>query len=136
MMMDDELLTVACMPGLSHGSFRLYAILRGVEEQLVRATQDQVVKGSRGNYFPVTLSGLRRLHPGTAKKVAGYTTLIKQVAELRAFDLLETRAAMPRNEPDLPVLVKLLRPKKPHAWISADGNSVKVADVHRLVELQ
>lgn len=122
--MDNELLAVACMPGLSHGSFRLYTILMEVE-------RGQEV---RGKFFPVTLLGLQKVHPGTSGKVAGFTTIIKQVSELRQLRLLETRAPMPRNEPELPILVRLIHvDPEMHRWVATDGSELQVRDVGRTV---
>lgn len=125
--MDDELLAVACTPGISHAAFRLYAILLGVERR----------KGARGNYFPVTLLGLQKLHPGTSEKVAGFTTIIKQVAELRQHKLVVTRAAMPRNEPNLPILLKVqhVDPEQ-YRWRTTSGPWASLDEVPTMIEMQ
>jgi hypothetical protein len=131
--MDDELLAVACMPGLSHGSFRLYAILAGVARQ----------RGARDAYFPVTLTGLKKIHPGTAERVAGDMTIIKQVAELRQRNLLTTgsvalerQASLHRNKPDTPILVKLHYPNSSQSWEATDGSRLNVSTVQQVVELR
>lgn len=122
-----ELMSLACMPGLSHASFRLFVILLGVEAQ----------KGAQGNYFPVTLLGLQRVHPGIAEKVAGFSTITKQVMELRSHGLLDIRASMPRNEPNLPILVRLRR-RDPglDGWTATDGTKITAGDVQDLIGLQ
>jgi hypothetical protein len=132
----DELLTVACTPGLSHGSFRLYVILAAVARK----------RGSRGKFFPVTLNGLQRVHPGTAGKEAGVTTIFKQINELKMEGLLHMRATLYRSEPDLPVLVKVLYPKASNAgagsktsqltWEATDGSRLTASDVGRVIEMQ
>lgn len=94
----DRVLAAAMTPDISHGAIRLYVILDGAARQ-AEATDE---------YFPVTLEGLMGLHPGIAGRGAGATTVIKQVAELRRHSLIDTRAAIHRNEPRKPVLVKLL----------------------------
>lgn len=124
-LMDDDILSVACAPGLSNSAFRLYVILLGVERQ----------KEAHGIFFPITLTGLKKVHPGTAERGAGITTIIKQVAELRRRGLLELRAALHRNQPDLPVLVKVLRPAS-RAWKSTDGSVLQVKDVELVVGMQ
>lgn len=97
----DPVLAAACMPGLSHGAFRLYAILAGAAPQ--RKAED--------GYFPVTLKGLLKLHPGIGGREAGPTTVIKQAAELTRHDLIAMASSLHRNSPELPVLVKVLEPK-------------------------
>jgi hypothetical protein len=86
------------MPGLSHGAFRLYVILAGAAAQ----------RSAEGDYFPVTLKGLLRLHPGIAGRCAGTTTVLKQMAELQRRGLILMDSALHRNEPELPVRVKVL----------------------------
>lgn len=94
-------LTAALMPNIPHGAFRLYVILDGAAKQA----------NAEDEYFPVTLEGLIRLHPGIAGRSAGATTIIKQVAALRGAGLLNVRAAIHRNEPRQPVLMKVMKPK-------------------------
>lgn len=94
-------LTAALMPNIPHGAFRLYVILDGAAKQA----------NAEGEYFPVTLEGLIRLHPGIAGRSAGATTIIKQVAALRGAGLLDVRAAIHRNEPRQPVLMKVMKPE-------------------------
>lgn len=96
------MLAVACMPGLSHGAFRLYVILAGAARQ----------QGAEDDYFPVTLKGLLAVHPGIAGRSAGATTVLKQVAELRRHELVAMRPALHRNEPELPVLMRVLYPPR------------------------
>ncbi len=96
----DRVLAAALTPNLPHGAFRLYAILDAASREADAVDE----------YFPVTLEGLMRLHPGIAGRNAGATTIIKQIAALRGAGLLDTRAAMHRNEPTMPVLVKLFAP--------------------------
>lgn len=123
--MDDELLAVACMPGLSHGACRLYLILAGASRRA----------GERGAFFPVTLAGLARIHPGTADKRAGLSTIIKQVAELRRKKLIEMRSALHRNQPTLPVFMKVLYPEALR-WRAADGSDVAPGDIPSVVGQQ
>lgn len=99
----DRVLAAALMPGLPHGAFRLYAILDAASHEA----------NAENEYFPVTLEGLMALHPGIAGRGAGATTVIKQVAALRRHNLLETRAAIHRTEPRMPVLVRVLAPSEP-----------------------
>ncbi|AXH66210.1 hypothetical protein SEA_SATIS_49 [Streptomyces phage Satis] len=94
-------LTAALMPNIPHGAFRLYVILDGASRQT----------GAEDEYFPVTLEGLIQLHPGIAGRNAGATTIIKQVSALRGAGLLDVRAAIHRNEPRQPVLMKVIRPR-------------------------
>lgn len=96
----DRVMAAALSQGLSHGAFRLYVILDGASREA----------GVEDEYFPVTLEGLMRLHPGIAGRNAGATTIIKQVASLRRIGLLDTRAAIHRTEPRKPVLVKVMDP--------------------------
>lgn len=110
----DRVLAAALTPNLPHGAFRLYAILDAASREADAVDE----------YFPVTLDGLMQLHPGIAGRNAGATTIIKQVAALRGAGLLETRAAMHRNEPKMPVLVKLLSPH-----VGPEGKTVAVAAV-------
>lgn len=131
--MDEELLIVACMPGLSHGAFRLYAILAGVARQ----------QKSRDDYFPVTLTGLQKVHPGTAEKSAGGATIIKQVDELRRRKLLatgsvalETQTRLHRDKPGTPILVKLLYPDPALPWTANDGSQLQVGDMGSTVGLR
>jgi hypothetical protein len=93
----DRVLAVAITSEISHGAFRLYVILVG-------AAQDA---GAGDEYFPVTLTGLIDLHPGIGGRKAGATTVIKQIAELRRGELIDTRAAIHRSEPRKPVLVRV-----------------------------
>lgn len=97
----DRILAAAMTPNVPHGAFRLYVILDAASREA----------GAENEFFPVTLEGLMLLHPGIAGRNAGATTIIKQIAALRGAGLLETRAAMHRNEPRMPVLVKLLPPQ-------------------------
>lgn len=99
----DRIFVAALSPGLSHGAFRLYVILDGASREA----------GVEDEYFPVTLEGLLKLHPGTAGHTPGATTVIKQIAALRWAGLLDTRAAIHRTEPRKPVLVKVLDPAAP-----------------------
>ncbi|MFE0472526.1 hypothetical protein ACFW2V_13020 [Streptomyces sp. NPDC058947] len=131
----DELLMVACTPGLSHGAFRLYLILAIAAHK----------EGSRDRFFPITLNGIQRVHPGTSGKPVGVSTIFKQIAELRAMDLLDMRAALHRNEPDLPVLVKVLYPragatwkgrKSSLLWEATDGSWLNVASVVEALDMQ
>lgn len=96
----EQLAAVAATRGLSHGAFRLYALLKGIAVQT----------GAEHEYFPVTLEGLTVLHPGIAGRDVGATTVVKQVAALRHAGLLETRAAIHRTEPRKPVLMRVLDP--------------------------
>lgn len=131
----DELLTVACTPGLSHSVFRLYVVLAAVSRK----------RGAQGKFFPITLTGLQKIHPGTSGKVAGFTTMMKQVAELRSLGLLDMRATLHRNEPDLPVLMKVLPPAAGETWCAlegsqlgwttTDGSRLTASDVGRVSEL-
>lgn len=100
----DPVLLAALSQGLPHAAFRLYVILDGAARQA----------NAKDEYFPVTLEGLMQLHPGVAGRTAGSTTIIKQIAALRALGLLETRAAIHRTEPRKPVLVRVtaLAPQK------------------------
>lgn len=123
--MDDELLAVACMPGLSHGACRLYLILAGAS----------LKAGAQDAFFPVTLAGLARIHPGTADKRAGLSTIIKQVAELRQRRLVEMRSALHRNQPTLPVFMKILYPGV-FKWRAADGSDVALGDIPSVVGQQ
>lgn len=123
--MDDDILLVACTPGLSHSAFRLYVILFGVEGQ----------RGARGTFFPITLKGLKRVHPGIGEREAGITTIIKQFSELRRHGLVELRAALHKNQPDLPVLVKVVRPEN-RAWRSTDGSVLQLKDVQLIAGMQ
>lgn len=109
----NRVLSAALMPGLSHGAFRLYVILDAASRE-VKAEDE---------YFPVTLEGLVVLHPGIAGRSAGATTVIKQVAALRKQGLLDTRAAIHRNEPRMPVLVKVLDPKGAVSSVASVANS-------------
>jgi hypothetical protein len=93
----DRVFTVAITSEISHGAFRLYAII-------VKAAQDA---DAGDEYFPVTLTGLMDLHPGIGGRKAGATTVIKQIAELRKSELIDTRAAIHRSEPRKPVLVRV-----------------------------
>lgn len=103
-------LTAALTRGISHGAFRLYVILDGAARQA--KMEDE--------YFPVTLDGLMKLHPGIAGRNAGATTIIKQIATLRNAGLLDVRAAIHRNEPCQPVLVKVIEP---------DGLAIDLASI-------
>jgi hypothetical protein len=96
----ERVVAVAHISGLSHGAFRLYVILTGVARR----------QSSGDGFFPVTLAGLLELHPGIGGRSAGATTILKQVAELKRNGLISMRAALHRNEPELPVLVKVLEP--------------------------
>lgn len=96
----DRVTTAACMPGLSHGAFRLYAILAGAARQ----------KDSEDGYFTVTLKGLLDLHPGIAGRSVGVSTVLRQVTELQRAKLINTRSTLSRGEPELPVLVRVLEP--------------------------
>lgn len=109
----DRVLTAALTGDISHGAFRLYVILEGVSRQL--KAEDE--------YFPVTLEGLMQLHPGIAGRNAGATTIIKQVATLRRHGLLDTRAAIHRNEPRKPVLVKVLTGAKDNRDLASVANT-------------
>jgi hypothetical protein len=109
----DRALSAALMPGLPHGAFRLYVILAA-------ASRDA---GAENEYFPVTLEGLMLLHPGIAGRSAGATTVIKQVATLRKQGLLDTRAAIHRTEPKMPVLVKVLDPPMSRQPVANVANS-------------
>lgn len=111
---NDRVTAAALTPGIPHGAFRLYAILDAASRE-ARAEDE---------YFPVTLEGLTRLHPGIAGRNAGATTIIKQVAALRRHGLLDTRAAIHRNEPKMPVLVKLFAPHR-----GPDDQQVSIAQV-------
>lgn len=123
--MDDGLLTVACLPNLPHGAFRLYAILDGVARQ----------RKARDAYFPVTLTGLQRIHPGTSGKLAAIVTIAKQLSELRQHTLIDIRASIDRENPSLPILVKVLYPQS-LTWVANDGSELAVADVKRVIEVQ
>lgn len=109
----DRALAAALMPGLSHGAFRLYVILDAASRKAK----------ARDGYFPVTLEGLMLLHPGIAGRSAGATTVIKQVASLRRQGLLDTRAAIHRTEPKMPVLVKVLDPPYEPAPVADVANT-------------
>jgi hypothetical protein len=109
----DRVLKAALAGDVSHGAFRLYVILEGVSRQL-KAEEE---------YFPVTLEGLMQLHPGIGGKNAGATTIIKQVASLRRHGLLDTRAAIHRNEPRKPVLVKVLSARHENRDLAAVANT-------------
>jgi hypothetical protein len=109
----DRILTVAHMPGLSHGSFRLYVILSGIAQQ----------KNATDDYFAITLQEVVEAHPGISGRSAGATTVIKQVAELRRNSLVTLRAALHRNEPELPVLMKVLYPNGSDIWHHSAGAS-------------
>ncbi|MCP9209727.1 hypothetical protein [Streptomyces cucumeris] len=124
--MVDEITSVACLPGLSHGAFRLYAILAGVARQ----------KDAQDSYFPVTLTGLQKVHPGTSGKCVGYVTILNQISELRRRDLLEIRASLNRNKPGLPVLVRVLYRNPSTCWIATDGSSLTASDVESLIDVQ
>lgn len=124
--MDDEFLAVACMPGLPHGAFRLWVILAEVAKR----------KGAPDEYFAVTLSGLKKIHPGTAQREAGVITVFKQLAELRKRELITTRGALRRDEPSLPVLVKVLYPGPSCTWTANDGSEMKAGAVEAAVGRQ
>lgn len=113
----DRLISASMTKGISHGDFRLYAILQGVA---VRAK-------AKDDYFPVTLEGLLTLHPGTTGssgwRAAGPSTVIGQIASLRKAGLLETRAAIHRNNPRQPVLVKVLDPAAVEPLLAKTANS-------------
>lgn len=109
----NRVLMAALSAEISHGAFRLYVILEGVSRQL----------NAENEYFPVTLEGLMQLHPGIAGRNAGATTVIKQVATLRRHGLLDTRAAIHRNEPRKPVLVKVLAAKKDGRDLASVANT-------------
>jgi len=109
----DRALAAAVMPGLSHGAFRLYVILDAASREA----------DAEGKFFPVTLEGLMRLHPGIAGRSAGATTVIKQVETLRRKGLLETRAAIHRNEPRIPVLVKVVDPPEVPTLVAGVANT-------------
>lgn len=109
----NRVLSAALMTGLSHGAFRLYVIIDAASREA--KAEDE--------YFPVTLEGLVALHPGIAGRSAGATTVIKQVAALRKQGLLETRAAIHRNEPRMPVLVKVLDPQGAVSSVASVANS-------------
>ena len=108
----DRVLAAALTPGLPHGAFRLYVILEAASREA----------SSGDDYFPVTLEGLLMLHPGIAGRNAGATTIIKQVATLRRQGLLDTRAAIHRNEPRIPVLVKVMDPAQKPPSVSSVAN--------------
>jgi hypothetical protein len=109
----DRVLAAALTPGISHGAFRLYVILEGAARQA----------DAEGEYFPVTLEGLMKLHPGIAGRNAGATTIIKQIATLRSQGFLEMRAAIHRNEPREPVLVKILAASTVSTRVASVANS-------------
>lgn len=128
-----QLLAVACMPGLSHGAFRLYALLAGVAQQ----------KGLHDTYFPITLTGLAKIHPGTAGKPAGFTTIVKQFTELRGRGLVESgnvalslQTNLQQNHPNVPILVRILHPDPARSWKATDGSRLKVADLGEVIKLQ
>jgi hypothetical protein len=131
----NELLTVACTPGLSHGSFRLYVILAAVANR----------RKSWDRFFPVTLNGLQKVHPGTTGKAAGITTIFKQITELKAQGLIDMRASLHRSEPDLPVLVKVLYPRPGGTWSGSrgsrlsweatDGSWLTTSDVGEVIDM-
>lgn len=108
----DRVTAAALSPGLPHGAFRLYVILDAASREAK----------ARDNYFPVTLQGLLALHPGIAGREAGATTVIKQVETLRKQGLLDTRAAIHRTEPRMPVLVKVLEPKSATPSVASVAN--------------
>jgi hypothetical protein len=107
------ILGAAMMPGISHGAFRLFVILDGAARQA----------NAEGEYFAVTLEGLMRLHPGIAGRKVGATTIIKQVDTLKKVGLLDVRAAIHRNEPCKPVLMKVNEPEPPAVNIGVVVNS-------------
>lgn len=107
----ERVLAAAMTPAISHGAIRLYVILDGASRQA----------GAVDDYFPVTLQGLMDLHPGTAGRTPGSTTVIKQVDELRKHGLLDRRAALHRNEPSKPVLIKVLTPST--STVKVDGKA-------------
>lgn len=109
----DHVLSAALVQDLPHAAFRLYVILEGAARQA----------NAKDEYFPVTLEGLMRLHPGVAGRPAGSTTIIKQIAVLRNLGLLETRAAIHRTEPRKPVLVKVTKPAPPKVAVASVANS-------------
>lgn len=108
----DRVLAAAMTSDISHGAFRLYAILEGASRQANAADE----------YFPVTLEGLRDVHPGTAGRPVGATTVIKQVAELRKHQLIDTRAAIHRTEPRKPVLVRIRTVATPTGKVNDRAN--------------
>lgn len=132
----EQLLIVACTSDLSHGAFRLYALLAGVASK----------RGIRDDYLSVSLAGLQKIHPGTSGKIAGLTTLIKQATELKRFGLLEMREPLHRNAPSRPIQVKALPPRPlpgqawhfteggQLAWCATDGSPLTVSDVERAIE--
>jgi hypothetical protein len=123
--MDDQVLITACLPGLPHAAYRLYALLAGVAHQ----------RNARHAYFPVTLTGLQRIHPGTSGRAVASRTLVKQITELRKFNLIDVRAALDPNRPDLPVLVKVLGPDS-DSWKAADGSALTLGELSAVAETQ
>lgn len=109
----ERVLAAALTQGLSHGAFRLYVILDGASREA----------GVENEYFPVTLEGLMRLHPGTGGREVGATTVIKQVSALRKIGLLDIRAAIHRTEPRKPVLVKVVDPPKGPTRVAGVANT-------------
>lgn len=113
----NRLVTAALIREISHGDFRLYVILQGIA----------IKAKAKDEYFPVTLEGLMALHPGITGsggwRSAGASTIIKQMASLRKAGLLETRAAIHRNNPRTPVLVKVLDPVSPELDLASIANT-------------
>lgn len=113
-------LLTACLPGLTHGAFRLYVIL------------DEVSARTESEWFQVTLHGLQTVHPGSTGKVAGVSTIARQLGELRAQSLLDARHLFDKSRPDVPVLVRVLRPC-PGTWRATDGTIVRLDEIERIV---
>lgn len=105
-----DLAGVAQHRGLTHGAARLYAILRLAARSL----------DAEGAYFSVTLAGLSRLQPGLAGKPIGATTLLKQMQELRKAGLVDLRGALPRHEPHVPAVLKVLSPPSEEVDLAAE----------------